>query len=227
MQVHDATGLIYDTGSISTGSSFFNYNFTDLECPVKICVLAPLSGTAWVLKAQGCGFDYEESGGQVVEVCWEAEACTDPTMDLTVTGSTGTIDWCGETWVLPGDSGDEKEVCPQSYRKHVAAGYGPPKDWQHRWAHDGLHMQTDYLWTLNWWASIQLSVKGKIDRRRWAGGSYGSATTYEEWITHTLSVLGSGIARPSFSNQFLQDAVTEGSVDIDNITYAWSKGTGW
>jgi len=39
----------------------------------------------------------------------------DPEMLVTVSGATGTINWCGETWVLPGESGVEKSVCPETY----------------------------------------------------------------------------------------------------------------
>lgn len=41
----------------------------------------------------------------------------DPEMLLTVTGASGTINWCGQTWNLPADSGVEKSVCPTSYSK--------------------------------------------------------------------------------------------------------------
>ena len=42
--------------------------------------------------------------------------CVDePEMLLTVTGTTGQVTWCGETWNLPTDSGVEKSVCPTEY----------------------------------------------------------------------------------------------------------------
>jgi hypothetical protein len=72
LQVYDNTGLVLDTGPISTGSSYNTYSFTDLECPVRICVQAPLSGTGWRLRANGCGMKIDTSGGQVVERCFES-----------------------------------------------------------------------------------------------------------------------------------------------------------
>jgi hypothetical protein len=36
-------------------------------------------------------------------------------MQLTVTGASGTVNWAGETWNLPADSGVVKCVCPSVY----------------------------------------------------------------------------------------------------------------
>ena len=46
---------------------------------------------------------------------------SDPEILVTVSGSSGTITWLGETWNLPTDSGVQKTVCPTSYA--LAAWY--------------------------------------------------------------------------------------------------------
>jgi hypothetical protein len=60
-----------------------------------------------------------------------------PKMLLTVTGTSGTINWCGETWVLPADSGVQKVVCPTTYYKDYF--YSPAKSASiadHVWRYD-------------------------------------------------------------------------------------------
>jgi hypothetical protein len=69
-----------------------------------------------------------------------------PEMLCTVTGAAGTIDWLGQQWVLPGDSGEEKSVCPTNYLKikstYTYPGYPPPAVYGpiryaiHNWVHD-------------------------------------------------------------------------------------------
>ena len=61
----------------------------------------------------GCG----NTGCFTVTGAANLTATTCPSMKLRVTGTTGTISWCGETWNLPGDSGLCKEVCPEYYRR--------------------------------------------------------------------------------------------------------------
>jgi hypothetical protein len=73
LKVYDNTGLQLDTGLISTGGTYNVYNFTDLECPVVVCVNAPSSGTGWALRVNGCGMDIDTSGGQVAEKCFVDE----------------------------------------------------------------------------------------------------------------------------------------------------------
>ena len=50
----------------------------------------------------------------------------DPSIALTVTGAAGIVNWCGETWTLPADSGVRKCVCPTTYMQvsnYVSAGF--------------------------------------------------------------------------------------------------------
>jgi hypothetical protein len=56
------------------------------------------------------------------DCCCGGSPCNngDPSINLTVTGDSGTITWCGETWNLPSDSGLTIPVCPTSYYKKKA-----------------------------------------------------------------------------------------------------------
>ena len=73
------------------------------------------------------------TGGALAKSCCCAAPCTTatcqeeilnfaianitcPLMDLRVSGASGTITWCGETWNLPADSGKCKKVCPTFYK---------------------------------------------------------------------------------------------------------------
>jgi len=38
-----------------------------------------------------------------------------PSIVVSVTGGSGTIDWCGKTWNLPSDNGVQQRVCPDFY----------------------------------------------------------------------------------------------------------------
>jgi hypothetical protein len=49
-----------------------------------------------------------------------------PNLQLTVTGASGSVTWCGETWNLPADSGDTRCVCPTTWTEtinYVSANY--------------------------------------------------------------------------------------------------------
>jgi len=87
----------------------------------------------------------------------ETNPCDDPEMLLTVTGTTGTINWCGETWNLPGDSGVQKSVCPTVYAlykytlNYAGSSYGSPWssnliDCKHIWSFnfDSLRLERQY-----------------------------------------------------------------------------------
>ena len=80
-----------------------------------------LFGDLSFFQLQGCGDD----------VCGPTLCGTDPSMGLTVTGTTGTINWCGETWILPGESGVLKCVCPDGYIDNRIAM--PSAISQHTW----------------------------------------------------------------------------------------------
>ena len=56
------------------------------------------------------------------DMCPDGMGGFDPSMAGTVTGASGTITWMGETWVLPGESGVTKCVCPDMYSHYTLTG---------------------------------------------------------------------------------------------------------
>jgi hypothetical protein len=154
LKVIDNTGTVLDTGAISTGNSFNTYNFTDLECPVKVCVTAPTSGTAWELIVEGCGMHIDTTGGQVSEICFEPPELTplakvnctgnsDPRMKVTVcwTGgndTSGVYNFLGESGTYASFSnGESKIVCPTNYSVK-ATNNSSQEGWTHKFSTTGF-----------------------------------------------------------------------------------------
>jgi len=78
-----------------------------------------------------------------------------PSMLLRVTGDvTKTVNWAGETWELPDDSGLEKCVCPTRYRYYTwdYVGVGVP-GWEflHAWQAQGNRSDYQLLFQRNIW----------------------------------------------------------------------------
>ena len=144
---------------------------------------------------------------------------TKASMGLTVTGSSGTINWCGETWNLPADSGVTKEVCPTNHT--IQPG-------EERWNYNTTSLQlTMALGSLGDRAVINLG--SYIDyisnvRRR---STYATASTWTQSI-YTPSTFRplSALPFPTVSNYRLTDdfftSYTQGG-----ITYSWQRGTNW
>jgi hypothetical protein len=127
LKVYSNEVLVLDTGQISTGSSFQTFVLEQLDCPVRVCVNAPSSGTAWALKVTGCGFNIDTTGGQIAEVCFEPPPpvplakvqCggnSDPRIKVTICWSggndvSGTYNFLGASW----SNGESKIVCSDNY----------------------------------------------------------------------------------------------------------------
>ena len=92
----------------------------------------------------------------------DANPCDpDPEMLLTVTGASGTINWCGQTWNLPADSGVEKSVCPTFYSLGRGTQFqftftNTYKEYfaEHQWHHNNsLRLEQNYriyAWSATW-----------------------------------------------------------------------------
>jgi len=169
------------------------------------------------------------------ECCCEEEPnpCDpDPEMLCTVTGAAGVINWLGQTWTLPADSGVEKSVCPTVYYKYKAstATVSPPR-YDHYWKHySPLHANrgrltlqrylfTWYGTTYNAWNLLRASDSTPT----WFGMDFRSI-----WGSSvlTLGVLTSGSPMPTPSDWSITDNFF-GSRTVGGITYAWRKGSGW
>ena len=164
------------------------------------------------------GFLATASGEYVFVKTDTASGCDYPTMTLTVTGSSGTVNWCGETWVLPGDSGTQKSVCPSNYTLLTSGS-----DLRHTWGFGGPSTGS-----LNLERTYQTTLSSGINRIFLNYGS-GRLTDYHAGITldtFQIGVLSSGSALPSGSSYTLNSNFF-GSYTFGGITYAWEKGDGW
>jgi hypothetical protein len=90
------------------------------------------------------------NNSQLRELC-DCNSCSpDPEVILAVTGASGSINWCGQTWNLPGDSGVDKIICPTDYVRQQNLQGTPTSVWQatHTWRYDtvnGLEIRLDYM----------------------------------------------------------------------------------
>lgn len=172
----------------------------------------------------------------------------DPEMVLTVTGAAGTINWGGETWVLPGDSGVQKTVCPTTYTKTKSTitntSFGDYiQTAQHRWYGPGgdLKMFRSFAYSKISYPVgaptftsclghvavniLNLSPPGnsEVDGKLWNGNcnSFTSSLTSRSDLNLIL-----GVGAPIPANYSLTGAFF-GSHVVAGITYAWAKGNGW
>ena len=167
----------------------------------------------------------------------------EPEMLLTVTGTSGTINWCGKQWILPADSGVQKIACPTNYFKgqeytSLQGGY----DGRHQWLADGLWLlrqyHVEYDPTNETWFRYSAnqnqlqagtSLNYGVDLRYFVGDS--GATARPVPITSITTVASAlnmilGVAAPEYSSYTITDDFF-GSYSSGGITFSWAKGEGW
>jgi hypothetical protein len=185
-----------------------------------------------------------------------SECCDigDPEMLLTVTGTSGTINWCGQTWSLPDDSGEEKSACPTYYLKNqTTRTYASPPSqnllanhiWRYgiatlaltrTYAADGAPAFNFYNIR---YEQAMVRVRNKTDNviPTLGASPYGSsrpvppppgyAYKFSAGVIASSANNYNGSAFPvSFSNYTLT-APFFGSYTTGGVTYAWAKGEGW
>jgi len=174
------------------------------------------------------------------ECCDVFKGAEEPSILLTVTGASGTINWCGETWNLPDDSGVEKSVCPTGYGKDqvILTGYSMTYDAANIWTYNNsLYMRRWFKQIKGWGTVTNLRHKVKMNSTGTVGATdyrwikkYTGAATSTISSTLTLGVLSGGSAMPTWSNYTITDAFfgsyTTG-VAPNDITYTWAKDKGW
>jgi hypothetical protein len=85
------------------------------------------------------------NGNMMGECCCAEEPCIcdpNPSINLTVTGASGTRQWCGKTWNLPADSGKTFEVCPTTYTRDKALVLQTVPYFSTVWREKWYHTQT-------------------------------------------------------------------------------------
>jgi hypothetical protein len=157
-------------------------------------------------------------------------------MRVAVAGSTGTINWCGETWVLPGDSGVQKTVCSTNYTKQRSAWFNnriATHSWKYagslnlyRYYQLGEGVHHDYFFNNKNTLSINPGSLLK-DCIHFTAREYANPPTPINKST-SYSQLGMIINEemPEFNNYDITDAFF-GSHTISGVIYSWAKGPGW
>jgi hypothetical protein len=131
---------------------------------------------------------------------------------LTVTGSSGTVNWGGQTWNLPGDSGVQKSVCPTFYQLYTT-GSSPQEYWQV----SGLSL-----------------IRGLIfgpgrQYIKWNSYPHANATdahSFYGFTQYDLGVMTSGMPLPTASDYKIPNGFF-GNYTTGGITFAWARGLGW
>jgi hypothetical protein len=217
------------------------------------CVLrAEISGSECINSSDHCTSPCSSSAPALPSAADARSVCEigcpsgDPSVRLTVTGPSGTINWCGETWNLPGDSGVEKSVCPTKYTR--VNNMGPSSSrWNatHSWNFNtinGLDLRIMYTLRTNAVPPIFRRISFQI----------GGGANIKSVFLKGLSVLaggfwkGSGSARPipvslvstptwttlfstmdqTFSSYDIGDDMF-GSYTVGGITYSHARGFDW
>jgi hypothetical protein len=140
----------------------------------------------------------------------------DPEVLLTVTGSSGTVSWCGETWNLPGDSGVQKSVCPTAYTLQTTGT--PYERWYYNTSQNSLG-----LYRKNSYAAY---FRHQVKFRPGSGGAYAFDFRSKSSNSLNLNVLTTGSPTPTASDYRIADTFF-GSYTASSITYAWARGLGW
>lgn len=167
--------------------------------------------------------------------CPSAENCvgidcgTDPSIALTVSGASGTINWCGKTWNLPADSGVIKCVCPTSYTS--PAPFANKEIWNYN-TELGLYDSTTFGFIALRKVRLNPTAFGPIQ-------SLCSGTN--PTTCGGTSTLGGGFAGSPIRGSICLPLNTpnSGTVNADirdcqffnyvsgGITYQWERGQGW
>ena len=166
-------------------------------------------------------------------------------MALQVTGTSGTINWCGQTWNLPADSGVWKEVCPSTYVKKQSTYNSFNFDYWtalHSWRNQAggadLIMKRDYGILHSTGGGPYYGAAGRNVIFLRAGGDadlyyFQGYYPTRPWTPNTTSAVSTALGiltvgdRATFNDYTLTTKFTAGSHTVSGITYTWAKGTNW
>jgi len=177
-----------------------------------------------------------------------------PEILLTVTGSSGTVNWCGQTWTLPADSGVEKSACPTTYTTRQSTNtsiattlraWVASNTWAAGTSNTVLNLGRQYrmLSYLTGGSLKKRSSQNDLYIRVGTGAGFAfnlvSAYFYPakstarpvvatgSYVWSSAINLLNGISdQATYSDYIITDAWF-GSHTTGGITYAWAKGAGW
>ena len=156
-------------------------------------------------------------------------------MKFTVTGDSGTINWVGETWTLPADSGVTKlGITPDTYtllntpsykRERWAKGTGPGYQF-------GLNFRYNNSGSIQYGAFACRYKAGSVnDGGFWAGPTGGGFPTTTIQSNYGLGVfLLTTIPAPSASDYRLRTSmfgVARSYTNGDGVVFKWEQDQGW
>lgn len=162
-----------------------------------------------------------------------------PQMVMKVTGAgPGTVNWCGESWTLPGESGVEKAVCPTQYYLRGPA----PFSYRHRWRHsNGIFLRrfvSGYYNTFfmsktvfSAYNNVDLYPSGTLTS--FYSRSYNGTWNGNPYSTSQLGGLIAGVGKPTFMPHkfYLTDTtaapILNNTYVATNATFEWSQGAYW
>jgi hypothetical protein len=150
----------------------------------------------------------------------------DPSMQVSVSGASGTINWLGETWNLPADSGVKKCVCPTNYTKGQYPIFTTEQAnniWDYKVGLD-YHLRLKRLHYLN--STSDYAINSLIfdvgalsnDFKHWVGGT----VVNSNFDLNLISAVG----QPTNSDYIITDDFF-GMHTISGITYEWERGEDW
>lgn len=197
-----------------------------------------------LLRTETCSGENNPSDDEPV-VC--AAAPWRPTIYLTVTGSSmRAINWCGELWQLPADSGERKEVCPTGYLRQLRQKTGSDgtwiftnkEDWSFRQVGGGMgglhlvfkqikHIKNGVPFekaTATHWIRLETSG-GNVIQDRFVFKDFFSGPDVSDIICNMHIYC----TKPEIDiyDYRIRDAQFGSYTDQDNITYKWERGVAW
>jgi hypothetical protein len=154
-------------------------------------------------------------------------------MQVTVTGASGTITWCGLTWNLPGDSGLTQCLCPTTYR--LQSQPTPSYSGWHRWDGGGTPNTALQLYRRFYtYTSGGSTYRNPSFNRNtlWVHGdrdqvSWNTGLTRNTQYSDISKVLYPTVGRPTENDYQITNDFFGTHTDGSSITFTWSKGNNW
>jgi hypothetical protein len=225
--INDGKSIQYTSDVAYTGADTFDYTVSDGLCEATETVTIDV-----------VGFPVADCSAQIGNCSNPYVAGQCPQMVMTVTGAgPGTVNWCGEAWVLPGESGVEKAICPDQY-------FGPnpfPFNYTHRWRHSaGIFMRRSVSGYLSGTVPIlfsafnQLTVYPSGTLTSFYRPSYnGTCCGNNPYTTSQLGGLITGVPKPTLNpfKWYLTDTsalpIISNTYVSTNATFEWKRGAYW
>jgi hypothetical protein len=224
--IENGKAVEYTSNAAYSGADTFDYTVSDGLCEATETVTLDV-----------VDFAVADCSAQLANCSDVYTAGQCPQMLMTVTGAgPGTVNWCGEAWVLPGESGVEKAICPTQY-------FGPnpfPFNYRHRWRHsNGIFLRRFNSGYLSGTVPVVFSAFNNLTVypsgtvTSFYNVSYNGTWNGNPYTTSQLGGLISAVPKPTL-NPFKWYLTDTSAVPIltntyvsTNATFSWRKGAYW